>query len=505
MSTATDNRLAPRTTAHQAATQSPTADGHTTQRHTTQRHTTQRHAAGSRPAVRRAGPNSVLFTAIFGFFVIGLDASVVNVALPSIGHALSGQMSGLQWVVDAYTLMFAALLLSAGSMSDRIGAHRAYGIGLAVFVLASAACGLAPNLGVLVGARIVQGGAAALVLPASLALIRQAFDEPARRARAIALWTVAGAVSFTAGPVVGGVLTSTASWRLIFFVNLPIGAVALALLTRIAPSARRPAPLDLTGQATAVVALGALTYGMIEGGQRGFTSTTTLVSVLIFVLAGAAFLLVEHRRAEPMVPLSLFRSATVSVCVVIGFVVNVVFYGLVFVFGLYFQQILGYSALLAGLMFVPATTCVAFTNVASAKAAARFGPRLPILAGQLISGAGLIGLLLAVGHTPSYVLVLLLVPMCVGLGFAVPSLTAALLESVPGERAGMAAGVLNSSRQVGGALAVAVFGALISHHDTFRTGLRESITASVVLLAAASLLALVGLRRRAANVLVTEG
>jgi DHA2 family methylenomycin A resistance protein-like MFS transporter len=179
-----------------------------------------------------------------GIFVLNLDAMATNVALPGIGRSLGGTSAGLQWVVDAYTLMFAALLLSAGTLSDRIGASRAFGAGVAVFTVASAACAMAPGLGELIAARLIQGSAAAIMLPSSLALVRQAFPDAATRARAIALWTVAGAVAVAAGPVVGGVLASTLGWRAIFVVNLPVGVATLAVLTRAQRSPRRATPLD---------------------------------------------------------------------------------------------------------------------------------------------------------------------------------------------------------------------------------------------------------------------
>ncbi|MET7802861.1 MFS transporter, partial [Streptomyces decoyicus] len=213
-------------------------------------------AAADEPEAARGGCTVALGAALLGFFLISLDALIVTVALPDIGRSLGGGMSGLQWMVDGYTLIFAALMLSAGALSDRIGARQAYGGGLVLFALASAACGLAPHLGVLVVARLVQGAAAAVMMPASLALVRQGFPDQAKRAQAIAIWTVGGAVAVAAGPVLGGALTATVGWRWIFFVNLPAGLLALALLARVPASPRLPARLDVVGQVTAVVAMG---------------------------------------------------------------------------------------------------------------------------------------------------------------------------------------------------------------------------------------------------------
>ena len=232
-------------------------------------HTTGDLTAPSAPDRGRTSPALTLVAAMLGFALITLDASVVNVALPAIGDSLGGGMSGLQWVVDAYTLAFAALMLSTGALSDRIGASRAYAIGITVFTAASVACGLAPSLPVLIGARVVQGVAAAVVLPASLSLVRQAYSDAAGRARAVAMWAAGGSVAVALGPVAGGALTTAWDWSGIFFVNVPLGAVALALLLRAPRSRRRPAPLDVPGQLLAVVTLTALTFAVIEGGTTG--------------------------------------------------------------------------------------------------------------------------------------------------------------------------------------------------------------------------------------------
>ncbi|MFD3500624.1 MFS transporter [Streptomyces sp. NPDC058676] len=423
----------------------------------------------------RPSPALTLTAALLGFALICLDASVVNVALPAIGSSFGSGMSGLQWVVDAYTLAFAALMLSTGAFSDRAGASRAYALGTAVFTLASVACGLAPNLPALIGARVVQGVAAAVVLPASLALVRQAYAEPARRARAVALWAAGGSAAVALGPVAGGALTTAWDWRGIFFVNLPVGLVILALLVRAPRSERRPAPLDLPGQMTAVLALVALTFAVIEGGAAGWAAGA------VAVVAGAAFLRIEARQPHPVVPLGLFRDRTVTATVAAGAAVSVAFYSMVFVFSLFFQQVQGRSALAAGLMFLPMTGLIAVTNVAAGKLAGRYGPRLPMLVGQGLAAAGLLVLLYVDAGTPSALVAVLLVPMALGCALTVPPLTAAMMDAVPAERAGLAAGVLNSARQVSGGLGIAVFGALVS--DGFVEGMRLSLVISAALLA----------------------
>ncbi|GHH03821.1 MFS transporter [Streptomyces lanatus] len=422
----------------------------------------------------RPSPALTVTAALLGFALICLDASVVNVALPAIGSTLDSGMSGIQWVVDAYTLAFAALMLSTGAFADRAGASRAYALGTVVFTLASVACGLAPNLPTLIGARVVQGVAAAAVLPASLALVRQAYDDPARRARAVALWAAGGSVAVALGPVAGGALTTAWDWRGIFFVNVPVGIMILLLLIRTPRSPRRPAPLDLPGQLTAVVALTALAFAVIEGGTAGWAA------LAVAVVAAVAFFRIEARGPHPVVPLDLFRDRTVTATVAAGAAVSVAFYSLVFVFSLFFQQVQDRSPLYAGLLFLPMTGLIAVTNVVAGKLAGRYGPRLPMLVGQALAVAGLLLLLYVDAGTPSSLVAVLLVPMALGCALTVPPLTAAMMDAVPAERAGLAAGVLNAARQVSGGLGIAVFGALVS--DGFVGGMRLSLLISAALL-----------------------
>lgn len=424
---------------------------------------------------QQASPALALTAALLGFGLVCLDASIVNVALPAIGTSVGSGLSGLQWVVDAYTLAFAALMLSTDAFADRVGASRAYALGTAVFTLASVACGLAPNLPALLGARVVQGGAAAVVLPASLALVRQAYADPARRARAVALWAAGGSAAMALGPVVGGALTTAWDWRGIFFVNLPVGLLILALLLRAPAAERRPAPLDLPGQVTAVIALTALAFAAIEGGTAGWAA------LAVAAVSAAAFLRIEARHPHPVVPLALFRNRTVAVAVAVGSAVSLSFYSLVFVFSLFFQRVMELSALHAGLLFLPMSALIAMTNVIAGKLASRHGVRLPMLLGQGLAVAGLLLLLYVDAGTPPVLLAALLLPMGIGCALTVPPLTAAMMDAVPAERAGLTAGVLNSARQVSGGLGIAVFGALVS--DGFLSGMRLCLVISAGLLA----------------------
>ena len=437
-----------------------------------------------------------------GLFMVTLDAVIVNVALPAVRHELAGGISGLQWVVDGYTLMFAAVLLSSGSLSDRYGARLAFGAGMVVFVLSSAACGLAPSLGLLVAARFVQGSAAAVMMPSSMALISHAYPDAARRARAVALWSMGGVTASTSGPVLGGLLT-LASWRLIFFVNVPAGVVALALLTRTARSPHHSVPFDVAGQVTGMLGMAALTYGAIETGSAGITAPRVLATFAVAVVSLAGFGVLQARGRHPMMPLELFGSRTVRVAVAAGFAFMVGYYGLPFVMSLYLQELRGLSPLGTGIAFLPMMLIGAVLTPFTARLAERFGARALITTGLIAMTAGLVVIGLVPGPAPVAVLSVLMILVGLAGPMVMPPVMALLLHAVPAWRAGVASGVFNTSRQVGGALAVAVFGALLADRANFVHGLRVSL-----LIAAAVALAAVFVSRllsRAGHTEIPEG
>ncbi|MBK3838423.1 MFS transporter [Paraburkholderia aspalathi] len=421
----------------------------------------------------------VLATVSIGFVVTQLDVTIVNIALPKIGADLHADVAGLQWVVDAYTLAFAVLMLSAGALGDRLGTRRMYAAGIVLFALASLACGLALDATMLIAARAVQGIGAAAMLPNSLALLNQSYGhDPKLRARAVGLWTAAGAISIAAGPVVGGVLIAAFGWRSIFLVNLPIcvaGLLATLLWVPRSGSARKiaqgvasatttaiPRGIDLSGQALAIVALTAFVAAVIEWRPLGLSHPLVAGGFILALLAAGAFIVVESRVAAPMLPLSLFSKRTFNAAVLFGICVNLTYYGMVFVLSLYLQRVRGYTPLQAGLAFLPLTGGFLLSNVASGWVVGRFGVRVPMIAGAITAGLGY-GLLHFVdASTPLIGLLLpfLLIPS--GMGLAVPAMTTAVLASVEAQRAGTASAVLNTARQAGGAVGVAAFGALAS-------------------------------------------
>ena len=437
-------------------------------------------------AVGPSASRAALAASVLGFFIVTFDAVVLNVSLPSIRADLGGGITGLQWIVDGYTLMFAALLLAAGAFSDRTGARRAFIVGVVGFVAASAACGLAPGLGALIAARFVQGSAAAVLVPASMALIGQAYPNPLQRARAVGIWAMGGAVASSSAPVLGGLLT-VASWRLIFLINIPIGVVAVALAARAARSPRRDVPFDRFGFAAAFVSMGGLTFGAIEAGEHGFTSRTAVTAFAVAGMSFTAFLAWQRRAPSPLVPLGLFRRRNMSVAVVVGFAFVVGYYGLPFVMSLYLQQLHGLSAFQTGLVFVPMMLIGGILTPFSATIAERFGARHVVTTGLVLMAAGLAALATVTSTANPSTVAALMLPVGLAGPLIMPPITAVLLNSVPDELAGTASGVFNTSRQLGGALAVAVFGALVAQPAGFAHGLRLSLTiAAVVAIGAAA-------------------
>ncbi|HTX31130.1 MAG TPA: MFS transporter [Solirubrobacteraceae bacterium] len=424
-----------------------------------------------------------LLATSLGFAVIQLDVSVVNVAIKPIGAALGGGVSALQWVVSAYTLAFASLILTAGALGDRIGAKRVFIGGFVLFTIASAACGLAPRLPVLIAARAVQGVGAAVLASSSLSLLNHTFPDPGDRARAVGFWAAGASIALAGGPLVGGVLIATLSWRAIFFLNAPIGLVGILLTLRFAPETTRTSArgIDLPGQALGILALGSLAAATIQGGHSGFGSPAVLAGFALAAGFMIAFVAVEARRADPMLPLGFFHHRAFSAATAIGLLINVAFYGLIFVFSLYFQRAQHLSPLQTGLAFAPSTVAVLIANLLAGRADARFGARRVIIAGSVLMTAALAGLLGAEASTPYAGLVAQLMVLGFGIGLVVPAITAMLLASVDRSRSGIASGTLNSARQSGSVIGVALFGALIAGGNGLTAGLHVALAISVAL------------------------
>jgi MFS transporter, DHA2 family, methylenomycin A resistance protein len=442
---------------------------------------------GDKSTLRRA---LTLAAMSLGYGVVQLDVTIVNTALNSIGTSLGGGVPELQCVVNTYTIAFAALILTAGALGDRIGAKKVFMVGFAIFTAASLACALAPTATILIAARAVQGVGAAILVPNSLALLNHAYPEEKERGWAVGIWAAGASLALTAGPLAGGALIALVGWRSIFLVNLPIGLAALWLTWRFASETARSShrELGLAGQAAGIGALGCLAGAIIEGGDLGWSDPWVLAGFTAFAVLAALFVFQERRAPHPMLPLSLFKHKMFALTSLVGLLVNVSFYGLIFVLSLYFQQVNGLSPLETGLAFLPMMGAVFPANLLAAHAAERFGAPTIIASGAAIAAAGCIALIGIQPNTSYWAICAQLMAMGAGLGLLVPPLTSTLLGSVEKARSGVAAAVLNSTRQTGSVLGVALFGSLASHTKTFVSGTHESLIISAILLLGAGVI-----------------
>jgi DHA2 family methylenomycin A resistance protein-like MFS transporter len=448
-----------------------------------------RPAAPGKPLQSGFAASLTLAAMSLGYGVVQLDVTIVNTALASIGASLGGGVTELQWVVNAYTIAFAALILTAGALGDRIGAKRVFMAGFAIFTAASLACGLAPNALTLIAARAVQGLGAAILVPNSLALLSHAYPDQKARGRAVGIWAAGASLALTAGPLVGGGLIGFVGWRSIFFVNLPIGLAGLWLTSRYAEETTR-APrreVDLPGQLAAIAALGALAGSIIEGGAVGWTNPFVITGFASACVLAILFVLQERRAEQPMLPLTLFRHRMFALTALVGLLVNIAFYGLIFVFSLYLQRVNGWSAFATGLAFLPMMGVVLPVNLLAPRLAEKIGAPRTIALGAMLGAAGCLALLTIAPGTSYWAIGLQLALLGGGLGLLVPPLTSTLLGSVEKSRSGIAAGVLNATRQTGSVLGVALFGSLIGQSHAFMAGAFQSLVISAVLLLAAAI------------------
>jgi DHA2 family methylenomycin A resistance protein-like MFS transporter len=407
-------------------------------------------------------PRLALVAACLGFFVIQLDATVVNVALDAIRADLGGTLADQQWVVASYTVALAAGMLPAGSMGDRFGSRRVCLWGLAAFALASVACAAAPDVPVLIAARTLQGIGAAALLPCSLALIVHQFPDPRERAHALGVWGGVSGIGMAAGPVLGGVLVAASGWPAIFLVNVPVCLAAFVMIRRHAAESpvRQAGPLDLPGLVLGTAALAGLAGGLIEAGHRGWTHPLPLA----LLLAGAAlvplFVLGERHAREPMLPVSVFASPRFAAGTGVGFLFNFCLYGSLLCLSLFLQGPLGQSAFATGMQIFPLTVAICIGATMSGRLTGRFGARVPMLAG-LGAGAAGAALLLAAGPSGPRLLVVAGATLLGFCSFAMPAMTSVVMSGIGADRAGLGSGVLNTARQAGGALGAAVLGSLL--------------------------------------------
>jgi MFS transporter, DHA2 family, methylenomycin A resistance protein len=438
---------------------------------------------GEPSEVRHGASRGVVLLAIsLGFAVVTLDVSVVNVALKSIGTSLGGGVSALQWVVSAYTVAFAALILTAGALADRAGARRVFVRGFIVFSLASIVCGLAPSLGVLIGARGVEGVGAAILVPASLTLLNHTYRAPAARARAVGLYLAGASSALAGGPLVGGLLIESLGWRAIFFINVPLAAIGVVATLWFATETPRAHDrgVDLPGQAAAVLTLLALVGATIESGRVGPGNPVVLIGFALALAAAAAFVGIERYSPAPMLPLRLFRGRAFAASTAIGLLVNTSFYGLIFVLSLLFQREQHLSPVRTGLALLPMTIAITAANLLAQRLTQRLGPRAAATLGAVLVGLGTAGLL-GVGQSTAYASIVAQISLLgFGTGLTVAVITDQTLGGVERSRSGVAGGTLNTTRQAGSSIGVAVFGTLVATH--FIAGAHVALAISTALM-----------------------
>jgi EmrB/QacA subfamily drug resistance transporter len=446
----------------------------------------------------------VLTATVLGSSMAFLDSTVVGIAQPTIGREFHADIAGLQWVSIGYILTLSGLLLLSGSLGDRFGRKRVFRIGVIWFAAASLLCAITPNIGLLVAARALQGVGGALLTPGSLAILEASFVR-SDRARAIGAWSGLGGIAGAIGPVLGGYLISAVSWRLIFFINLPIAAAVVAITTRYVPETRNPdarGRIDMPGTALTIVGLTGLSYGLVEGSDLGWTSALVLGALAVSALAFVTFVFVELHTAEPLLPLTIFRSRQFTATNIVTLLVYAVMGGMFFLLPIELIQVAHYSPIAAGASFLPVTVLLLFLSQYSGALASRIGPRLQMCVGPLVVAAGF-AMFARIDASGNYLSEVLPAALVWGLGLAivVAPLTATAMSSAPSEHAGLASAVNNTVARAGPLLAVAILpplagitGAAYLHPMQFETGFQRAAIYAAIVCAIGGLIAAAGIR-----------
>jgi EmrB/QacA subfamily drug resistance transporter len=432
-----------------------------------------------------------------GLFMIMLDNTVVNVALPSIRRSLGMSIEGLEWVVAGYALTFAAFMLIGGKLADYLGRRLIFMVGLAVFTGASLACGLAPSGGFLIGARIVQGLGGALMNPATLSIITATF-APRERGRAIGIWAGVSAMALAIGPLVGGLLTEHVNWNWIFFVNVPVGIVGLLAIPMFIDESRDTSAvqrLDVPGLATSALGLFSLTYAFIEGNTKGWTSPWIIGAFVVAGVSLALFVLLERHQRAPMLDLQLFRNRTFGGANAAMLFVGLAMFGTFFYVSLYMQNVLHYSPVEAGASFLPMTVLVILIAPRAGALTDRVGSRWLVGSGMTLLALMLLYYSRLGAHESFWALLPGLVLGGVGMGMTMTPVTAAAMSAVAVDKAGIGSAVLNSSRQVGGSLGIAVMGSIVAGSSSYLTGFHDALRVGSLLCLAGAGVAVFAIRK----------
>ena len=405
-------------------------------------------------------------------FLVGMDVTIVNVALPSIGRDLHSSLSGMQWIMDSYTLVVASFLLMAGSLSDRYGRRRTFQTGLTLFTLGSILCSMAPSIGGLIGFRALQGLGASMLNPVALSIITNTFQEPKARARAVGVWGAVSGISLALGPLLGGALTETIGWRSIFWINAPIGLAAFLLAARFVPESKAPHArrFDPVGQLLVFSILASVTFAVIEAPTRGWNAPIILALFAVAAISFAALLRYEPLRREPLLDLRFFRSVPFSSAIGIAMCAFACFAAFLFLNALYLQQVRGITAFRTGLYTLPLAAMIMATAPLSGRLVGSRGPRFPLL----MAGTAFLlsALLLTDLNSGTSLLHLLASYVCfgIGLGMVNPAITNSAVSGMPRAQAGVAAAVASTGRQVGASLGVAIAGTIVAASQVHASG-----------------------------------
>jgi EmrB/QacA subfamily drug resistance transporter len=410
----------------------------------------------------------VLAICCMSILIVGLDVTILNVALPSIQRDFHASVSGAQWTIDAYTLVIACLLMLSGSTGDRLGRRRTFQLGLLIFTIGSGLCSIAPSLGALIAFRMVQAVGGSMLNPVAMSIVTNVYTEPKDRARAIGWWGGVAGISIAAGPLIGGILVQAIDWRAIFWVNIPVGIAAMLLTQKFVPESKAPHPrrLDPIGQVLMILTLGLLVFGIIEAPNHGWDSTLILGCLGGAAIFGALLVYFEVRHPEPLIDLRFFRSPPFSGAAVVSICAFLSLGGFLFLNTLYLQDVRGYSPLHAGVALLPMAALMMVFSPLSGRVVGIRGPRFSLVVGGLATlAAGLISAIPA-GEPNDVRLFLGYALLGTGLGWANAAITNTAVSGMPRDQAGVAAGVASTTRQLGSALGVAIIGSVIADHVT---------------------------------------
>jgi MFS transporter, DHA2 family, methylenomycin A resistance protein len=439
---------------------------------------------GAELRARGRGPALTLLATCLSLFLGQVDTTAVNLALPAMSHQLAGGIAGMQWVVDAYNVAYAALLLTGGTLGDRFGRRRLFRAGIAVFTAGSVTCALAPALAVMLAGRVLQGAGSAAMVPQSLAILATAFPGRRERNRAMAAWSMVAGLGLAAGPTLGGLVTQEIGWHFIFWVNVPVGLAALLLAAWYVPESRNPQPRppDLPGQVLAVAALGTATFAIVEGQARGWTSAPVAGCAAAAVACAGLFVWAEQARPSPMVPLALLRRGQLPVAAVVALCMTFGMYGMFMLASLDFQDERGASPVVAGLELLPLPAVFVVLSPLAGRLVNRLGPRLPMAAGMTLMGTGLAMYAAVGGDGPLPLTEVAFVITGTGLALNTGPVVGVAVSAVAPRLAGLASGIANLARMLGAALGVAVQGTALAvaghgatHGASFTAGLRAAL------------------------------